>query len=796
MKIWKTIVCLSTLSVGLVFGASPQESSAKTIFSDDPLNPDFDIPGPIDLGVVNDEKLIEALVERGEISNSLSVSGKEAALKRYLERKTDGLDDAYLHHYTLEEEQKNKIQDTRAFLQKGMNVKEQKHFHERIERLELPPIQSEEWNGGVRKDRVLVIAIDFPDYPTGSITPEETDMYYDEYPVEHYEDMIFGDEGYEGPNGETFISMKQYYEQQSGGSYSVQGEVAGWYTAEHPAAYYGANVPNPDGRDGRPRYLVAEALSKAAQDPSINLADYDQEDRYDLDNDGNYREPDGLIDHLMIIHSGVGEEAGGGSLGSDAIWSHRWNLGGVFLIPGTYTNVPYWNGFLGAYDYTIEPEDGATGVFAHEYGHDLALPDEYDTQYTGQGEPVAYWSIMSSGSWAGKIPGTEPTGFSVWAKEFLQGYIGGNWLTGVSIDTEDPTFVGQLIFLDQASEKGRWNDAIRIELPDKVTIVNQPYNGRYEYHSGKGNLLNHSMVTSLDLTTAEQAQLTFQAWYEIEKDWDYASIQVREFGTDEWVSIPGNLTTTENPNDQNPGHGITGHSDGWVEGYFNLTQYAGKQIELRIHYWTDMAVAEKGLYIDDIRIYVNDKPFLHDNAESVPKFRMHGFKKDKGKFSSKQYYLLEWRNHHGVDMGLKHILRGNSLMEYDPGLVVWYIDESYTDNWTGDHPGEGFVGVVDAHQHTLEWSDGSIASTKYQINDAAFGIVNTNEEFLDYGDTLGISLTSPELRGDRSFYDGDDFLNSGLLDAGRNIPDFGLHFVVIAHTKDKSTALIGIYKEQ
>ena len=25
-----------------------------------------------------------------------------------------------------------------------------------------------------------------------------------------------------------------------------------------------------------------------------------------------------------------------------------------------------------AYDYTIEPEDGAVGVFAHEYGHDLA----------------------------------------------------------------------------------------------------------------------------------------------------------------------------------------------------------------------------------------------------------------------------------------------------------------------------------------------------------------------------------------------------------------------------------------
>lgn len=38
--------------------------------------------------------------------------------------------------------------------------------------------------------------------------------------------------------------MKQFYEEQSGGSYSVEGEVAGWYTADHEAAYYGGNYPS------------------------------------------------------------------------------------------------------------------------------------------------------------------------------------------------------------------------------------------------------------------------------------------------------------------------------------------------------------------------------------------------------------------------------------------------------------------------------------------------------------------------------------------------------------------------
>ena len=81
---------------------------------------------------------------------------------------------------------------------------------------------------------------------------------------------------------------------------------------------------------------------------------------------------------------------------------------------------PLWSSYA-AFDYTIQPIDAAAGVCAHEYGHDLGLPDEYDTQYTGKGEPVSYWSIMSSGSWAGKIGGTQPTAFSSWAKQYLQG---------------------------------------------------------------------------------------------------------------------------------------------------------------------------------------------------------------------------------------------------------------------------------------------------------------------------------------------------------------------------------------
>lgn len=100
------------------------------------------------------------------------------------------------------------------------------------------------------------------------------------------------------------------------------------------AAYYGGNSPGTN-NDMNARELVREALDQLARDPNINLADYDIEDRYDYNGNGNFREPDGVIDHLMIFHASVGEEAGGGVLGADAIWSHRFNLGRYHVLEGT-----------------------------------------------------------------------------------------------------------------------------------------------------------------------------------------------------------------------------------------------------------------------------------------------------------------------------------------------------------------------------------------------------------------------------------------------------------------------------
>lgn len=796
-----SMAMVAALSVGaFAVPASAATTVPENVLSKPTVKHDHKHGGPFDLGIANDERLIEMLKEEGKIKQNATTAEAEKALQKFLKAKADSAEKE-----AGEGELEGEEAEAKSKLQKEMKnnslTSGKGNKLGKAKKNAPPSVEEEAYNGEKRTDEVLVLLVDYPDKPHNSMTADETDMYYegeDAYSREHYQDMLFGTGGWTGPDGKNYVSMKQYYEQQSGGSYSVEGEVAGWYTASKPAAAYGGNDPQPDGSDVNARGLVKEALAAAAADPDVNLADYDKWDRYDLDGDGNYLEPDGLVDHLMVIHSGVGEEAGGGSLGSDAIWSHRWNLGGIFPIEGSPApEVDYWGeGTMYAYDYTIEPEDGAVGVMAHEFGHDLGLPDEYDTQYSGTGEPVSYWSIMASGSWAGDIPGTQPTGFSPYMKEMLQSSAvvdnegtEGNWLTGKEVSVDDVNGKGIEVLLDEANTKGTNDDVVKVNLPQKETVINEPASGEYEYFSGSADELHNSLSTTVDLTNASSAKFNFKAWYDIETDWDYAYVTVNG------EPVASDITTNTNPNDSNLGNGITGSSNGWIDASFDLSAYAGQEVEVAIEYVTDAAVSNPGLYADDLSVVVDGEKVLFDDAEGDAKFNLDGFTKDDGIKRSDHYYLLEWRSHNGVDEGLANIRRGASLMKYDGGLVVWYVDKQFSENWTGAHPGDGFVGVVDADQKTNYWSDGTAGSTRYQVHDAAFSLNKSEKMFLDYSDITGITMKDNHTKRNPLFDDSKDYSNKGMVDAGRNVPNYGLKFRVTGESADGTVGKVLIYKK-
>ena len=243
--------------------------------------------------------------------------------------------------------------------------------------------------------------------------------------------------------------------------------------------------------------------------------------------------------------------------------------------------------------------------------------------------------------------------------------------------------------------------------------------------------------------------------------------------------------------------GFTGKSNGWQAQSFDLSEYKGQKIKLRFRYATDWGTSMAGFYVDNIKVTAEGQELVNDGAESTSPFTFNGFTKSDGNKYSDHYYLLEWRSHNGVDQGLGHIARGESLMSYDGGLVVWYVDPSYTDNWTGVHPGDGFLGVVDAHLgNDLQWQvvgkDPVEASTRYQIADAAFGLNSTSGLNLNYPGVQ--TLTSPSLPAVSLFDDNNSFANKFMPDAGRNLGKFGLKVRVNGQSTDKSVGSIVIYK--
>jgi hypothetical protein len=143
------------------------------------------------------------------------------------------------------------------------------------------------------------------------------------------------------------------------------------------------------------------------------------------------------------------------------------------------------------------------------------------------------------------------------------------------------------------------------------------YSGVQSFWGGRTNSRDARLTSLIALDVGAGDTLDFWTWYDIEDDWDYAYVEVSSDGGATFYSIPGNITTTYNPNGNNLGHGITGNSGGWVHAYFPLGGYADSTAVVRFRYKTDSYVLEDGIYIDDI-YPVQDFDSTVVLSESIP----------------------------------------------------------------------------------------------------------------------------------------------------------------------------------
>jgi immune inhibitor A len=556
-------------------------------------------------------------------------------------------------------------------------------------------------------------------------------------------------------------SMANFYTEQSSGRYTIAGEATDWQSLPGVAADYdypqkGTAVWNFI-RDSV-NVWYASQLAAGKTDAQINayLAQFDKWDRYDYDGDGNFNEPDGYIDTFQAVHAGEGEEGGAPSW---AIWSHSWyayytlqgiagpafnKLGGVQV-----GNSNFWVG-----KYTIQPENGGVGVFTHEFGHDLGLPDLYDT--AGGDNGTAFWTLMSSGSWMGDGTvdiGSKASHMGAWEK-FQLGWL--NYEVAYAGQKSDHK-LGPMEFNTKQAQ------GLFVVLPKKpvVTSVGAPYAGSAYYYSSAGDNLNNYMYKAVNLPAG--ATLSAKVKYNIELDWDYAYLAYSTNNGATWTGIQTNRSTTSNPYGQNYGYGITGSSGGsWVDLTANLP--AGNVL-LGFRYWTDTNTGGFGFMIDDINI----TGLATDGAETnagwtyAPATGFHVTNGIETKWYN-NYYVAEYRTYRGYDSTLKvgpYYFGYTGAMAnyvdhfpYQDGLLINYWDTSQANNQTAVHPGAGMLLPIDAHYQTLYRADGVRWRNRVQSYDSTFTLEPTDALALHVNNGLSPvpSLAAVTVFDDRTLY--------------------------------------------
>ncbi len=172
---------------------------------------------------------------------------------------------------------------------------------------------------------------------------------------------------------ERLKALDSYLKEVSYGQADPSFEVYGWFELPHTMEYYGLGIDFDDA--SRVEEFINDVVE--VSDPYVDFSSYQ---------------------YVLIIHAG-GNEALSGE--EEDIWSFAL-MGGVKLST---------DDGLVEVGLSCTSEEDPLGVYAHEYGHMLGLPDLY-----GDHEYVGKWGLMGRGSWNGCPPGSSPAHMMAWSK--------------------------------------------------------------------------------------------------------------------------------------------------------------------------------------------------------------------------------------------------------------------------------------------------------------------------------------------------------------------------------------------
>lgn len=152
--------------------------------------------------------------------------------------------------------------------------------------------------------------------------------------------------------------------------------------SERPLEFYGK-----DGANGRDYGDGAQFMPAKLSEYVVKSLEIEDWSLYDLNNDE-------IVDRLLIVHSTLAQEQGGGA--NNRIWSHFTTFQDPITVDGYkiehYTMSSLRHGMNGI------------GTILHEMMHQFGAFDLYpvhDSGYSGSWKGIGIWDIMASGNWNG-----------------------------------------------------------------------------------------------------------------------------------------------------------------------------------------------------------------------------------------------------------------------------------------------------------------------------------------------------------------------------------------------------------
>jgi hypothetical protein len=136
-----------------------------------------------------------------------------------------------------------------------------------------------------------------------------------------------------------------------------------------------------------------------------------------------------------------------------------------------------------------------------------------------------------------------------------------------------------------------------------VPLFDAPLDGG-AWWSNRGDSLDSRLTRHVDLSGLTEATLHFQAWYDLESEFDFVYVSASRDGGRTWRVLSGKHAVADQATGNNFGQGWTGSSGAeWIDEDVELTPFAGAaDVLLRFEYVTDQSYNGPGFALRNVAI--------------------------------------------------------------------------------------------------------------------------------------------------------------------------------------------------